>query len=170
MLVRGLVANSDLRERTHEPWPTCGCSIQKDCVTINYSSKCRVWNNMTMIKSDDKRICINLMPHTNKRGFVQKWKSKNKDNSKSRNTAATTPKQLVINIVYSSILGEKKMRVISGCDTTRENNSILKTSPQKYRSYVLASFFVMNYILRIFATSMKPCIEVITIAASLLLF
>lgn len=46
-----------------------------------------------------------------------------------------------------------------------QSNSILKTSPQKYRSYVLVPFFVTNYISRIFATSMKPR-RVITVVVS----
>lgn len=47
-----------------------------------------------------------------------------------------------------------------------QSNSILKTSPQKYRGYVvLVPFFVMNYISRIFATSMKPR-RVITVVVS----
>lgn len=53
----------------------------------------------------------------------------------------------------------------------RASNSILESSSQKYRGYVLASFFVTNYILRIFATLMTPRAELLLAdALSKLLF
>lgn len=85
---------------------------------------------------------------------------KNKDNSKSRYITATILKQLVVNIIYFFIplkKIKKNKNHVSGCDATcAQSNSILKTSLQKYRGYVLVPFFVTNYISRIFATSMKP--------------
>lgn len=106
MLVRGLAANSDFRERMHEPLVHLRSNEQKDRVTINYSGKrgaeqrgTAMIKKIVMIKRSACKFNASRTTGEASRR-AKSGGSKNKDDGKSRCSATATALKLGVNISF----------------------------------------------------------------------